>query len=150
MILRVTLDQSRIEEMRGLPAFRELKNCENKGRVKIFDPHASPTSGKVERRPAPWEKRASMGQLFQQIAALLFPNQDTKRLSMPQINCVAHLVNHHQSGREIFVTTNEADFILHGKQARLQAVLKIVVLTPAEAVAAVEATASKASMGADA
>jgi len=58
---------------------------------------------------------------------------------MNEINDVAHLLNHHQSGRQIFVTTNTEGFVDQGKRAKLQGMLKIVVLTPEEAVAAIGA-----------
>ncbi len=143
MVYRVTLDESCMREISMSDAFHKLKQWQNEGKVEIFDAQAEKNSGKVQRRPQPWEKRSSASNLFSQIAGVLFVHRDPKKLSMSEINDVAHLIQHQISGREIFITTNKADFLDDGKQARLQSMFKIIALTPDEAVAAIASGLSK-------
>jgi hypothetical protein len=70
---------------------------------------------------------------FGSLAAILFPSKDPHKLTMTEINQVAHLIMHHSSKNEIFVTGNRL-VIDNGRRERLKAAFGIVALDPEETV----------------
>ena len=153
---KLTFDGGLLREQNLPPAIRTLKALEAEGKVEIFEtdraketkaaanaaynwPGAPPrtTKSRSPRRPA-------AGAIsFQNISAVLFPQRDSHRLNMTEVNCVAHQLHHHTAGRTIFVTRNTEVFLSGGKRERL-AQLKIIVLTPEETVVALEQSAAQA------
>lgn len=80
-------------------------------------------------------KKEAPGEVnFKGVAAVLFPYKDSQKLNMGEINDVAHLVRHHNSKNELFVTANVKDFIADRKRERLKTSFGIVAMTPEEAV----------------
>lgn len=71
---------------------------------------------------------------FREIAAALFPHQDSQKLNLNETNSVAHLLQHLISKNEFFVTANLKDYIADGKRERLKGGFGVIALTPDEAV----------------
>jgi hypothetical protein len=153
---KLTFEGGLLREQNLLPAVRTLKALEAEGKIEIFEtdraketkaasnaaynwPGAAPrsTKSRAPRRPA------AGAVSFQNLSAVLFPQRDAHRLNITEVNNVAHLLNHHTSGRTIFVTKNAEVFLADGKRERL-ATLKIIVLTPEETVVALEQSAAEA------
>lgn len=80
------------------------------------------------------KKEPAGGVNFNSVAAVLFPGRNAQKLSMSEINDIAHLVKHHGSKNEIFVTANSRDFIDGGKRDRLKASFGILAMAPIEVV----------------
>lgn len=72
---------------------------------------------------------------FSNVAAILFPSRNANKLSISEVNDVAHLIKHHGSERSLFVTTNSDTFINGGRRESLKAAFGIVTVTPLELVA---------------
>jgi hypothetical protein len=148
MVPKLTLDGGLLRESVLLPAIRTLKKWETEGKIELFEAdraketRSSPNIGwpgapppaKPHTRFKAAKKSASGGVSFQQISAVLFPQRDPHRLNMTEVNDVAHLLRHHSMGNTMFVTTNAQNFILEGKRELLQAIFKIMIMTPDEAV----------------
>jgi len=159
MVPKLTLDGGLLRENVLLPAVRTLKAWEAEGRIEIFESDRAkeePTTSKaaygwpgartVSSRAKVARKSEPGTVSFQGICSVLFPNRDAHRLSIAEVNDVAHLLRHHTQGRTIFVTTNAENFIVDGKRERLAA-LKIIVLTPEEAIVALEKSAPERATG---
>jgi len=156
MSCTLTLDEGLMAGEDSLAAVRTLKHWEAEGRIQLFgtDPPKDAVSvpfnarrARTERRPGPYRMTTRPGagsSPFQRISAVLFPNRDCQRLNMGEINDVAHLVLHLTRGHNFFVTTNVRAFIAEGKRELLRAAFQIEVLTPDEAVNALDARASGA------
>lgn len=71
---------------------------------------------------------------FHSVSSILFPSKDPNKLNMGEINNVAHLIKHHSSKNEIFVTLNLKSFIEDGKREKLKNAFGIVAMTPEETV----------------
>lgn len=153
MIPKLTLDGGLLREAVLLPAVRTLKAWDAEGRIEIFEtdrakevstPSDSSYGWPGAKRPHPRAKVARKveagGVSFAGISSVLFPQRDAHRLSLAEVNDVAHLLRHFTQGRTIFVTTNTETFIAGGRRERLAA-LKIIVLTPDEAILAIEKSA---------
>lgn len=72
---------------------------------------------------------------FAQIASILFPGMDVSALAQNEVNDVMHLLAHHDSGGDIFVTGDVKDFIAAPRRDLLRERWGIFVMTPDEAVA---------------
>ena len=147
---KITLDAGLLREFAEHPSVHALKLWQGEGKVEIFEadrasgpaptqynwPGASnsPSEGRMGRRNRPQPKRSTSGISFARISAVLFPQMDPQRLNMQQVNSVAHLLNHHIRGHEIFVTGNHAVLISDRRQERLSG-LGIFVMTLEETVA---------------
>ena len=156
MVPKLTLDGGLLHNSTGLPAIDTLRAWEAEGRIEIFEADRAkgePTPAKVAHgwpgaratnaRSKVARKSEPGKTSFQGISSILFPQRDTNRLNMAEINFVAHLLRHHTQGRAIFVTTNQEIFLLNGKRERLAA-LKIIVLTPEETILALESSSAAA------
>jgi hypothetical protein len=154
MIPKLTMDGGLLRENSLLPAVKTLKAWETEGRIEIFEsdrPKPAPGSAAFGWPGAPGPARShfrfrgtrkteSGGISFQRVSAVLFPLRDPQRLNMTEVNDVAHLIRHHSLGHAIFITTNSKNFITEGKRERLQVAFKISILTPEEAVTALESS----------
>ena len=72
---------------------------------------------------------------FAQIASILFPGIDVVALAQNEVNDVMHMLAHHDSGGDIFVTGDLKDFIAATRRISLRDRWGIIVMTPDEAVA---------------
>lgn len=153
MTYKLTIDVDLMEAVPDVPGMAILKQWKEEGRIGLVDAAASkslrqpvytwpgaPTPLKSDNKPM-WGRRhqaviiKKSGKAdVKSISAILFPNTDHSRLNMDQINSVAHLLKHHSTKNEIFVTLNKKDFIDEGRREILQAQLGIVVMTPEETV----------------
>lgn len=152
MIPKLTLDGGLLRENLMLPAVRTLKTWEEQGRIELFESDrakevaAAPKGynwpgAKTVTSKAKVARKTDSGPVsFRGISSVLFPHRDAHRLSIAEVNDVAHLLRHYSQGRTIFVTTNTENFIEDGRRERLAA-LKIIVLTPEEAILALEQSA---------
>jgi len=147
MVYKLTLDGGILREVPMGPAVRTLKLWETEGKIELFEsdrakdtgvPAVHGWPGAPRRGVAPGRVRAVKeppgGPGFQSVSVVLFPGRDPHRLSMTQVNSVAHLLRHHTLGHSLFITNNKVDFINEGKRERLQALFKIMILTPDEAI----------------
>lgn len=154
----LTIDCGLMRESNPVPAVVKLRRWEEQGKIVIFESDRAKSTG--PRAPAPattrrtsWISRPrptkSTGRInFRNISAILFPCRDPLRLNINEINDISRLLHHHNLERSIFVTTNSQNFIEYGKQASL-ASMKLIVLTPDEAVRVIEDTGISVSSGAD-
>ncbi len=145
---KLTVDINLMHETAPIAAMDKLKRWKSEGKIDLIE--ASPpreaafswpgTPPKYSNNPRDnrsrgrVKKEPSGGPNFKTVAAVLFPNKDSQKLSMTEINDVAHLVKHHSSKNEFFVTHNLKDFIEGGKRERLKNSFGIIAMTPAEAV----------------
>jgi len=153
MQYKITIDINLMHAAPNIPGMDTLKRWMSEGKIELIE--AEPP--KVEKAipygwpgapPKPVESRDPRlrggrriikkdppgGASFKGVAAVLFPQKDAQKLNMGEINDVAHMVKHHISKNEIFVTHNRKDFIEEGKRTALKSAFGIVAMTPAEAV----------------
>lgn len=160
MVYKLTLDAGLMRAPVLLPAVNVLKAWESEGKIEIFEADRAkeatntlnpgwPGAAKPPTRSA-WpgarakaqKKNDSGAASFQRISAVLFPHRDSHRLSITEVNAVAHLQRHVTNARSVFVTSNTRDFIDDGRRERLNTVFKIVVMTPEETVTMFQKTHS--------
>jgi hypothetical protein len=148
MLYKLTIDINLLHREDPIPKMDTLVRWRSEGKVELVE--ADPPRVVVnEPPPQPYKannwmrdprqrirpkKPASGAATFKSIAAVLFPNKDSLKLNMGEVNDVAHLVRHHTSKNEFFVTHNRKDFIDDGKRERLKASFGILAVTPDEAV----------------
>lgn len=71
---------------------------------------------------------------FKTLAGILFPDRDSAKLRMSEINNVVYLIKHHSTKNDIFVTANTKNYIENGHQERLKSAFGILAMTPEETV----------------
>lgn len=151
MKYRLTIDVNLMHADPIAPAMTTLKRWKSEGMIDLIEAEPS----RSEREPAyGWPgaptkpidtnnprrggrnpvKRDAGASNFKSLAAVLFPYKDSQKLNMGEINDVAHLLKHHGSKNELFVTINQKDFIEAGKREQLKAAFGIIAMTPDEAV----------------
>ena len=152
MIPKLTLDGGLLRELSLLPAIRTLKTWESEGKIEIFEadrakeaptgqqgwPGGTPPA-RLSPRHRTIKRTEKNGLSFQRVCGVLFPNRDSHRLNMTEVNDVVHLLRHLTLGHFIFVT-NAPSFIAEGKREKLQAAFRTVILTPEETVIALKET----------
>lgn len=153
MQYKLTIDINLVHEAESIPAMDTLKRWKAEGKVELIEaepprverdaaqvrPGASTASNDARDPRQRGGRRIikrdpSHGANFRGIAAVLFPHKDPQKLSMLEINDVAHMVKHHSSKNELFVTHNLKDLIEEGKRERLKSGFGIIAMTPEEAV----------------
>src|SRR6185312_9453142 len=140
MQYKLTIDINLMHEAQTIPAMDVLKRWKAEGKIDLIE--AEPP--RLERGSAHgWpgaqiiknevrdprqrggrriiKKESSHGANFRNLAAVLFPQKDSQKLNMGEINDVAHMLKHHSSKNELFITHNLKDFIEEGKRERLKA-----------------------------
>ncbi len=144
MIYKLTMQGSLLEDSAGVSSIQTLKRWREEGKIDLVD--ANPAKGAVPisrnpeidaggRRRIPSRKIAESGKAnFKAVAAAIFPGKDPLKLDMTEINNVAHLIKHHASKNEIFVTADTRSFIEGGRRESLKAQFGILAMTPDEAV----------------
>lgn len=152
MNYKLTIDINLMHEDPKIPAMDALKRWKSEGKIALIEaapPRVEPTArpslpevppkavatgfrGKSRTRI---NKQPAGAVSFKAVAAVLFPQKDSQKLNMGELNDVAHLVKHHGSKNEFFVTHNRQDFIEGGRRERLKASFGIIALSPEEAVA---------------
>lgn len=148
MSYKLTIDINLMNEPTALPSIEKLKAWKDEGKIELIE--AEPPAGAFRApeppKPVPTSRGgrfATWGRVkkvtgsiaFNNVAAVLFPQKNSQKLSMGEVNDVAHLIKHHGSKNELFVTGNLKDFIEEGKRERLKSAFGILALTPDEAVA---------------
>lgn len=146
---RLTLDTSLTKEAASIPAMGTLQRWKSEGKVDFSEatPEPKVAYGWPGAAPVPSAQRdfdpkrrhfkkqpTSGGVNFKAIAAVLFPHRPSDKLDMTEINQVAHIVKHHGTKNEFFITRNTAHFIDGGKRERLKASFGILVMTPEDVV----------------
>jgi hypothetical protein len=151
MSLTITIDKKLISESTNSEAIQTLKRWQTEGKLELVDTEPKEkfqaetkawfTVNNVETKNSnfggPSKRRAPKSAHkinFTQVAGVLFPHRDSKRLDMSEINDVAHIIIHHTSGNKIFVTDNTNTFIVQGRRERLKSSFGVVALTPEETV----------------
>jgi len=147
MTYKLTIDNNLLENEASIPAMAVLKRWMSEGKIELIDARAVRTESSFA--PVSIEDARSMKRerlirrsraisagvvTFRSVAGIIFPNRDSQKLSMAEINDVAHLMKHHTSKNELFVTENASAFIEAGKREKLKESLGIIALTSAEAV----------------
>lgn len=148
---KITVDINLLYAEPVLPAVDTLKRWRGEGKVEMMEvepprgggvqmgwPGGPPrvvdnSNGKRTFRTKVKKDGNGVGN-FTHVAALLFPQKDSHKLSMTEINDVAHLIRHYESKNEVFVTRNESCFIEGGRRELLKRALGIVAMTPDETV----------------
>lgn len=132
-----------------IPAMDTLKRWKTQGKIDLIE--AAPPRTVAygwpgsPPKPAPFQRggpRQRMrvkkdppgGVNFKGVASVIFPNRDSQKLNMGEINDVAHLVKHHASKHEFFVTVNLGGLIQNGRRESLKSCFGIIAVTPDEAV----------------
>ncbi len=146
MNYKLTIDVKLMHEEPKIPIMDTLKRWMKEGKIELLEAaprrvesagYAPPLSASIgyrsRFRPGP-KPKARGGVNFKEMASVLFPHQDSQRLDIHQINDVAHLVKHHGSKNELFVTHNQKSFIEKGKRERLKEAFGIIAMTPEETV----------------
>lgn len=156
---KITLDAGLINAVPPIKEIDVLKAWEAEGKLEIHEadrakeapatvqqgwPGAAPSASGQRpwggRGRPPQKKNSATATAFNQLSAILFPYKDSHKLDMSQINNVARLIRHQNLENNIFVTLNKQDYIEAGKRESLGAALKIIVMTPDEAVAMLKET----------
>jgi hypothetical protein len=116
-----------------------LRRWKSEGKIELFDAEPAPgmsqpmqPNGRNGRNTQKLSKAASAKTTFSKLAPILFPTRDVTKLNMQEINDVAHLAIHCQSGNDIFVSSNPIFSEVLGRK-RL-ASIGVVTKTPEEAV----------------
>lgn len=141
--MRITIDKNLMDLSPPNKAITVLKRWMSEGKLELFeaDPPPERRAPSVQAPYSPTDyksrskvtsKTASGKTSFAKLAPVLFPFRDRSRLTITEVNDVAHIARHSQSGNELFVTENEE---LITKKERL-ALHGVVAVTPDEAVAA--------------
>jgi hypothetical protein len=115
------------------PSTKGKPTADNEGWFKLNNRADAPPGGAKILRRIP-SKVAAVRVTFARMATILFPHRDTQKLNMTEINDVAHMVKHHGSGNELFVTGNSDSFIKGGRRELLKASFGVIAMTPEEAV----------------
>jgi hypothetical protein len=155
VLYKLTLDVNLMEPSVTVPGMDVLRRWKEEGKVDLIEANRpqvvrEPAYGwpgapakPVERNPNQRGGKRRSGKMnesgnanFKSIAAVLFPSKDHLKLSMAEINNVAHLIRHHLVKNEIFVTANKKDFIEEGRRDRLKSNFGIVIMTPEEVIEA--------------
>jgi len=143
---KLTIDVNLMDAALNVPGVETLKRWKEEGKVDLLEagkpsapkaapytwPGASPQSfpsSKFRHSKMKDSGAANFGSL----AAILFPSKDPHKLTMTEINQVAHLIMHHSSKNEIFVTGNRL-VIDNGRRERLKAAFGILAMDPEECV----------------
>ena len=154
MHYKLTIDINLMNEDPNIPSMDTLKRWTAEGKIQLIEaeapkivneandnsPAVQPRTSDQRRDPrSPGGRRVikrepSGGANFRGVAAVLFPQRDSQKLHMGEINDVVHILQHHSSKNELFVTHNLKDFIENGKRERLKAAFGIIAMTPDEAV----------------
>ncbi len=154
MSYKLTIDANLMDQNLNVLGMEQLKKWKASGHLDfVVADQAAPKKeaygwpGAPPKPPEPsksnWSKRskAGLGKIadsgkacFTSVAAILFSGKDPQKLSMGEINNIAHLIKHHSSKNEIFVTGNTKSFIEDGRRERLKNSFGIIVMTPAETV----------------
>ena len=147
----LTIDANLMHVEPKLPAMGTLERWNSEGKIVLVEAEprlgASQPDSAWPRSPSGFAqasqhqrnirgpvKRAPAGaKSFKEFAAVLFPYKDPQKLNMGEVNDVAHLVRHHTSKNEMFITGNLKGFIDSGRRELLKAVFGIVTMTPEEA-----------------
>lgn len=152
MTYKLTIDVNMMQTEEKNRAMETLKRWGAEGKIELVEADRA----KVERDPATgWpgapskpmdfrghrstmrsrpSKSEAGGPTFKGVAGVLFPHKDPQKLNMGEVNSVAHLMKHHSSKNELFITMNAKDFIEEGRRESLKAQFGVVTLTPEEAV----------------
>ncbi len=111
------------------------------GAVKKTEPVAPPPKPTPARQPYQGSNRGrstpiagSGNATFKTLAGILFPDRDSAKLRMSEINNVVYLIKHHSTKNDIFVTANTKNYIENGHQERLKSAFGILAMTPEETV----------------
>lgn len=153
MTYKITVDVNLMNAETAVPGMETLKRWKDEGKLDLLeaDPPRTakaPAYGWPGAPPKPKETQSSWGEPkrrpkkmaesgsanFKSVASVLFPSKDPQKLNMGEINNVAHLIQHHISKNEIFVTGNSRDFIEGGRRDLLKVCFGIIAMTPEEAV----------------
>ena len=153
MTYKLTLDTNLMAAELNVPGMDTLKRWQDEGKIELSEADRA----KVDKNPAfgwpgaapkpqpqmkpKWGspkgrsgKMAESGNAnFSTVAAVLFPSKDPHKLNMTEINNVAHLIKHHSSKNELFLTLNEG-VLETARRERLKTSFGIVAMTPEEAV----------------
>ena len=153
MNYKLTIDVNLMHVDPKLPPIDKLKKWKEEGKLDLIEAEPSknterePAFGWPGAAPKPPENRfarnnrgrpkkdPSSGTNFKRVAAVLFPHKDSQKLNMSEINDVAHLIQHHTSKNELFITCNGKNFIESGKRELLKSYFGVIAMTPDEAVA---------------
>jgi len=138
MRYKLTIDRNLTNCSPELQAVSTLKRWKAEGKLNLIEAEAKANLFSEKRALKPWQRgpsKAGAGKAkFDHVASVLFPSRNVQKLNMLEINDVAHMIKHHGSGNEIFVTGNTENFIDGGRRERLKAVLGVIAMTPDEAV----------------
>lgn len=154
MNYKLTIDRNLMDLSPEPQPLGTLKRWKTEGKLELVEAeptlrgHLSPDNSawfvlnkKEDTKSSPktsWQRMPSKlaaGKIkFAQVASILFPRRDTQRLNMTEVNDVAHMVKHHGSGNELFVTGNKENFIDGGRRELLKASFGVIAMTPEEAV----------------
>jgi hypothetical protein len=136
--MRLTIDKDLMNQVPPVKGMTILQRWKKEGRLELFEAEPSPdrppqvvAPTDFTTRHKPQNSRSSSGKsAFAKLAPVVFPFRDKSRLNMTEVNDVAHIARHSQSGNEYFVTGNES---LIGRRERL-ALHGVIAMTPEEAV----------------
>ena len=134
-----------------LPAMATLKRWTSEGKLELIEsnppkvataygwPGAAPKpaqdkSGRGFQKGRPGKITESGKATFESVASVLFPRKNSQKLQMNEINDIIHLIRHHASQNEIFVTGNLISFINDGRREQLKSYFDVVAMTPEETV----------------
>jgi len=154
-VISLTIDIGLMTPPLKNTAMTVLQRWEHEGKLALIaaDRRAiSPDSPAPQRSAEPrsnWapssrsKKMAESGNAkFKSIAGVLFPRRDAQKLNMTEINQIAHLIKHHSSKNDIFVTENPSYFAEERYRELLKVYFGIVVMSPEETVGAMERSKS--------
>ncbi len=147
---KLTIDRDLLTQTPMSAAILNLQRWKSEARVELIEAEPStrtstaapanvpPKTGRPASGSKGWyqtrPKVAAGKVVFGRMAAILFPGRDVQRLNMTEVNDVAHLVRHHLSGNELFVTGHAECFIEGGRRDLLKANFGVVAMTPEETV----------------
>ncbi len=146
MIYKLTVQGGLLEIGDDATAMKTLKRWREEGKVDLIDtnpprdavaPVRKPETDGSGRRRVNNRRASDSGKVsFKAVAAAIYPGKDPLKLDMAEINSVAHLIKHHTSKNEIFVTADVKSFIAEGRRELLKAQFGILAMTPEETVQA--------------
>lgn len=152
MSYKLTIDVNLMKAEPVVDGMETLKRWKEEGKVELIDsdppkvatpaaygwpgappkpPENKPTWG--ARKPRSKKMSDSGNATFKSVAAVLFPGKDSQKLHMGEINEVTHLIRHHASKNEIFVTVTNS-YLEGGRRDLLKHYFGIVAMTPTETV----------------
>lgn len=150
VVYKLTIDVNLMAAGLKLDAMDTLKRWEAEGKIQLLEadppktaaygwPGAAPQPPPVA--PAPWGRQRrrlkkseeSGNASFKSVAAVLFPGKDPWKLNMSEVNNVAHLIRHHSTKNDIFVTNNST-FLEGGRREVLKSYFGITAMNPDEVV----------------